>query len=135
MFLYSQEQNIYELTINRDLNIFLEEYKTINSNILALELTYENNNFTNYNDFFIKILPHAKSAIELLPIINKMYWSCIRCMAMSTVLYNNGNVQEKAFVSGMQLMRSGLIKILEGAEVMGLDINSVVLYTPKEYFR
>jgi hypothetical protein len=56
-------------------------------------------------------------------------------MAISTVLYNNGNVQENAFVSGMQQMKDGLIQILQGAEMMGLDINSVVFYTQREYLR
>jgi hypothetical protein len=135
MFSYSQEQNIYELTINRDVNIMLEEYKTINSNILALELTYENNNFMNHSEFFGKIISHVNSSIELLPILNKMYWSCIRSMAISTVLYNNGNVQEKAFVTGMQQMKNGLIQILQGSEMMGLDINRVVFYIQREYLR
>jgi hypothetical protein len=135
MFSYSQEQNKYESTINRDVNIFLEEYKTINNDILALELIYEKDNFLNHGDFFGKILPHVTNSIELLPILNKLYWSCIRCMAMSTVLYDNGNIQEDVFVSGMQQMKSGLIMILQGAEMMGLDINSVVSYTQREYLR
>jgi amino acid permease len=135
IFSYSQEHNIYELTINRDVNKILEEYKTINNNILVLELTYENNNFMNHSDFFEKIISHVTSSIELLPIINKMYWSCIRSMAISTVLYNNGNVQENAFVSGMQQMKDGLIQILQGAEMMGLDINRVVFYIQREYLR
>jgi hypothetical protein len=135
IFSYSQEQNKYESTINRDVNIILEEYKTINNNILALELVYEKDNFVNHSDFFGKIISHVNSPIELLPIINKMYWSCIRCMAISKVLYNNGNVQENAFVTGMQQMKDGLILILQGAEMMGLDINSVVFYTQREYLR
>jgi hypothetical protein len=56
-------------------------------------------------------------------------------MAISTVLYNNGNMQEDAFVSGMLLIKSGLTKILQGAEMMGLNIDCVVLYTQKEYIR
>jgi hypothetical protein len=34
LFLYPQEQNIYEEVINRDITIFIEEYKTVSDNIL-----------------------------------------------------------------------------------------------------
>jgi hypothetical protein len=54
-------------------------------------------------------------------------------MALSTVLYNNGNVKEENFVSGMQLMKNGLIQILQGSEFMGLDVNGIISYIPKEY--
>jgi hypothetical protein len=133
VFIDSQENNIYEFIINRDVNIFIEEYKTIDLNILALELIYENNNVINHNDFFVKIISQVKNSIELLPIINKIYWSGIKCMAISMVLYNSGNLQEDSFLSGMPKIKNGLILILQGAEIMGLNVNSVVLYIPKEY--
>jgi hypothetical protein len=135
VFTYSQENNIYEYVINRDVNIFMEEYKTVDNNILALELIYENNNIVNHNDFFTKLVSQVKSPIELLPIISKMYWSGIKCMAIGMILYNNGNLQEDSFVSGMLKIKNGLVLILQGTEMMGLDVNSVVLYIPKEYLR
>jgi hypothetical protein len=54
-------------------------------------------------------------------------------MALSTVLYNNGNVKEESFLSGIQLMKDGLVQILQGSEAMGFDINSIIGYKPIEY--
>jgi hypothetical protein len=133
MFLYPQEQGIYEEIINRDVNRFVNEYKEITNNILILELNYENSNFISLNELLEKMAPQIINPNELLPIINKMYWSCIKCMALSTALYNNGNIKEEYFLSGMQLMKNGLIQILQGSEIMGLDINSIIGCKPIEY--
>ena len=124
-FSYSQEQNIYEEIISRDVNSFMEAYKMVNSSVLFLEMEYETSNFIKLNELFTKIVSQTTNPTDVLPVITKTYWTSIKCMALSTLLYNNGNVKEENFSNGMRLMKDGLMLVLQGAEDMGLDIDSI----------
>ncbi|MDR1074177.1 MAG: hypothetical protein LBL45_10975 [Treponema sp.] len=125
---YSQVQNSYEEIINSDVSSLIEEYKTTDNSILLLEINYEKNNFMKLNELFTETASQATYPTDVLPIINQMYRSAVKCMAFSTLLYNNGNIKESNFAASMQLMKTGVILILQGAKDMGLDIDSIINY-------
>jgi hypothetical protein len=130
--IYASENNFLEM-INVDIDKIIEVYHGMDNNILLLELNYEGENFKKLGELFNKTVSYNSNVLDNVPTLNRMYWSCVRCLALSTVLYKNGYVEENNFINGTQLMKEGLIKILEGTETMGIDVMYMINYKPREY--
>jgi hypothetical protein len=129
---YSEENKYIEI-MDTHVNKLVGKYNNMNNNIMIWELQYENDAFNRLMDLFSMSFPHAIDLLDNIPILNKMYWSAIRIIAMSTALYNNGYVKEENFISGTKTMRDGLVQILGGVETLGLDYMDMINYIPPEY--